>query len=65
MYPYRAVDSRGATIDFLLSATRDAAAAKRFLRKALRQPHAYAYRLACPPTCTRAYRLCCFSQPGI
>jgi transposase-like protein len=28
MYLYRAVDSRGATIDFLLSATRDAAAAK-------------------------------------
>ncbi len=27
-YLYRAVDSRGATIDFLLSATRDAAAAK-------------------------------------
>ena len=39
MYLYRAVDSRGATIDFLLSATRDAAAAKRFFRKALGQPH--------------------------
>ncbi|WP_216348636.1 DDE-type integrase/transposase/recombinase [Roseomonas mucosa] len=33
------VDSRGQTIDFLLSARRDAAAAKRFFRKALRQPH--------------------------
>ena len=35
-YLYRAVDSTGATIDFLLSAKRDAAAAKRFLQKALR-----------------------------
>src|SRR4029078_2641700 len=39
MYVYRAVDSRGQTIDFLLSAKRDAAAAKRFFRKALGQPH--------------------------
>ena len=38
-YLYRAVDGRGQTIDFLLSARRDAAAAKRFFRKALRQPH--------------------------
>jgi transposase, IS6 family len=38
-YLYRAVDSRGQTIDFLLSAKRDAAAAKRFFRKALGQPH--------------------------
>ena len=37
-YLYRAVDSRGATIDFLLSARRDAAAAKRFFQKALRAP---------------------------
>ena len=37
-YLYRAVDSTGATIDFLLSATRDAASAKRFLQKALRSP---------------------------
>ena len=35
MYLYRAVDSSGATIDFLLSAKRDAAAAERFLVKAL------------------------------
>jgi transposase, IS6 family len=34
-YLYRAIDSTGATIDFLLSALRDAAAAKRLLRKAL------------------------------
>jgi transposase-like protein len=39
IYLYRAVDSRGQTIDFLLSAKRDAEAAKRFFRKALGQPH--------------------------
>ena len=38
-YLYRAVDSRGKTIDFLLSSKRDAAAARRFFRKALKQPH--------------------------
>ena len=36
VYLYRAVDSAGATIDFLLSAKRAAAAAERFLAKALR-----------------------------
>lgn len=35
-YLYRAVDSTGDTIDFLLSPKRDAAAAKRFFQKALR-----------------------------
>jgi transposase-like protein len=35
VYLYRAVDSSGVTIDFLLSAKRDAAAAERFLVKAL------------------------------
>ena len=35
VYLYRAVDSAGATIDFLLSAKRDEAAAERFLAKAL------------------------------
>jgi IS6 family transposase len=34
-YLYRAIDSRGATIDFLLSAFRDTDAAKRLFRKAL------------------------------
>ncbi len=38
-YLYRAVDSLGQTIDFRLSASRDADAAKRFFRKALAQPH--------------------------
>ena len=37
-YLYRAIDSTGATIDFLLSALRDAAAAKRLFRKALSGP---------------------------
>ena len=37
-YLYRAVDSSGATIDFLRSAHRDADAAKRFFQKTLRAP---------------------------
>jgi transposase-like protein len=37
-YLYRAVDSGGATIDFLLTAGRDAVAAKHFFQKALRAP---------------------------
>jgi transposase-like protein len=36
---YRAVDASGQTIDFLLSPKRDAAAARRFFRKALGQSH--------------------------
>ena len=35
VYLYRAVDSSGATIDFLLSAKRDAAAAERFQGQSL------------------------------
>jgi len=38
-YLYRAVDSDGNTLDFLLSAKRDAQAAKRFLRRALNAVH--------------------------
>jgi transposase-like protein len=38
-YLYRAVDSLGQTIGFLPPARRDAAATKRFFRKALAQPH--------------------------
>src|ERR1700719_525867 len=34
-YLYRALDSAGQTIDFLLTAKRDTAAAKRFLRNAI------------------------------
>lgn len=36
---YRAVDSTGDTIDFLLSSKRDADTAKRFFQKALRLPN--------------------------
>jgi IS6 family transposase len=43
MYLYRAVDSAGNTLEFLLSATRDTQAAKRFFSKALAAPH------TCPP----------------
>src|ERR1700751_1347097 len=38
-YLYRAVDSTGQTIDFLLTAKRDAAGAKRFFPKALSSPN--------------------------
>ena len=38
-YLYRAVDSSGQTLDFLLSAKREAKAAKRFLKKALKACH--------------------------
>ena len=37
-YLYRSIDSTGATIDFVLSGLRDAAAAKRLFRKALTDP---------------------------
>jgi transposase, IS6 family len=37
-YLYRAIDSAGATIDFLLSALRDTDAAKRLFRQALKDP---------------------------
>ncbi len=39
MYLYRAVYSKGSTIDFYLSETRDTKAAKRFFKKALRSFH--------------------------
>ena len=38
-YLYRAVDSDGNTLDFLLTAKRDAQAAKRFFRKAIKAVH--------------------------
>ncbi len=44
-YLYRAVDSEGNTLDFLLSAKRDATAAARFFRKALRALHTQAPRV--------------------
>jgi len=39
MYLYRAVDSQGNTLEFLLSPRREAEAAKRFFAKALVAPH--------------------------
>ncbi|OSY06480.1 hypothetical protein BTJ48_03353 [Bacillus mycoides] len=39
MYLYRAVDSKGNTIDFYLRKTRDHRAAKRFFKKALQSFH--------------------------
>lgn len=39
MYLYRAVDSAGNTLEFLLSGTRDTTAAKRFFSKALDAAH--------------------------
>ena len=39
VYLYRAVDSAGNTLEFVLSATRDTAAAKRFFAKALGAAH--------------------------
>jgi transposase-like protein len=39
MYLYRAVDSEGLTLEFLLSPTRAAEAAKQFFSKALSAPH--------------------------
>ena len=38
-YLYRAVDSEGNTLDFILSAKRDAKAAKRFFKKVLHASH--------------------------
>jgi transposase, IS6 family len=38
-YLYRAVDSTGATLDFMLSATRDADAAERLFRQVLQASH--------------------------
>src|SRR3954468_5048049 len=39
IYLYRAVDSAGDTVEFMISSSRNAQAAKRFFRKALRAKH--------------------------
>ena len=59
MYLYRAVDSQGNTLGFLLSPTRDAQAAKRFFTKALAAPHTSAPRVITVdknPTYPKAYK---------
>ena len=45
MYLYRAVDSQGNTLDFVLSPTRDGEAAKRFFEKTLAASHTAAPRV--------------------
>ena len=45
MYLYRAVDSTGQTLDFLLNETRSTRAAKRFFRKVLSRPNRVAPRM--------------------
>ena len=59
MYLYRAVDSQGNTLEFLLSPTRDAQAAKRFFAKALAAPHTSTPRVITVdknPTYPKAYK---------
>jgi len=67
MYLYRAVDSEVNTLDFLLSPTRDAEAAKRFFLKAL---HSTASSVSLTPTavCQKIERItggvcCTLSRP--
>jgi len=45
MYLYRAVDSQGNTLEFLLSSTRDATAAKQFFQKMLGAAHTVSPRV--------------------
>src|SRR5262249_58508755 len=60
-YLYRAIDSTSATIDFLLSALRDGAAAKRLFRKALSDPSHPQSRVIN----TDQARLCRSAIPGV
>src|ERR1700757_1106774 len=63
VYLYRAVDSTGATIDFLLSARRDTVAAKRFLAKALGQQNRPAPRVTTPTRTPLTRQLSYNSKP--
>ena len=62
VYLYRAVDSSGATIDFLLSAKRDAAAAKRFQSQSLGAVRIIRRRGSSTPTSTPVIRRRCATQ---
>ena len=53
-YLYRAIDKHGAPVDFLLTATRDLGAAKRFFRKMLKGGPLLAPRRSCPSRRERA-----------
>ena len=55
-YLYRALDRKGHTIDFYLSATRNTQAAKRFLGKALKSMKPWAYPGAINTDKALAYR---------
>ena len=55
-YLYRAIDSAGDTLDFLLSPNRDLIAAKGFLRLALRLEVAYRSTLAADSRIRKACR---------
>ncbi len=50
-YLYRAVDSMGNTLDFMLSAKRDGKAAARFFRKVLKAQHTQAPRVSRYASC--------------
>src|ERR1700723_3361103 len=63
VYLYRAVDSTGATIDFLLSAKRDEAAAERFLAKALGRENHLAPRVINTASTPVIRRRLCNSKP--
>jgi IS6 family transposase len=57
MYLYRAVDSQGNTLEFLLSPTSDAQAAQRFFTKALAAPHTSTPRVITVDKTQRIQRL--------
>ncbi len=68
MYLYRAVDSQGNTLEFLLSPTRDAEAAKRFFSKTLGAPTPYllgsSLSIKMPPIQKPSSRSCKRKRPS-